>query len=81
MITPINQKALLPLETRCISISTVLFRMSLIIFKGKLEAPFAIVCDGGGFAYIASLHEGFPQAIHLSKKCGAWIRTWRRNRE
>ncbi|HKJ33858.1 MAG TPA: alpha/beta hydrolase [Balneolales bacterium] len=40
----------------------------LFFFRGKPEAPFAIVCPGGGFAYVGSLHEGFPHAIELSKK-------------
>jgi len=40
----------------------------LFFFKGKPGAPFAIVCPGGGFAYVGSLHEGFPHAIELSKK-------------
>lgn len=37
-------------------------------FRGKPGAPFAIVCSGGGFAYVGSLHEGFPYALELSKK-------------
>ncbi|UCH22852.1 MAG: alpha/beta hydrolase, partial [Deltaproteobacteria bacterium] len=40
----------------------------LFFFKGKAGAPFAIVCPGGGFAYVGSLHEGFPLAMELSKK-------------
>ena len=40
----------------------------LFFFKGKAGAPFAILCPGGGFAYVGSLHEGFPHAIELSKK-------------
>ena len=39
----------------------------LFFFRGKPEAPFAIVCPGGGFAYVASLHEGFPYAAEISK--------------
>lgn len=38
------------------------------LFKGKLGAPFAIVSPGGGFCYVAFIHEGFPHAIELSKK-------------
>jgi len=37
-------------------------------FKGKPGVPFAIVCPGGGFSYVGSVHEGFPHAIQLSKK-------------
>jgi acetyl esterase/lipase len=39
----------------------------LFLFRGKPGAPFAIVCAGGGFAYVASLHEGFPYAAQISK--------------
>jgi acetyl esterase/lipase len=40
----------------------------LLLFKGRPGAPFAIVCPGGGFSYVGSVHEGFPHAIQLSKK-------------
>jgi len=59
----------------------------LFFFRGKLGAPFAIVCPGGGFAYVGSLHEGFPHAIELSQKgynvCieiprGGWVKGHRR---
>jgi len=40
----------------------------LFFFKGKPGAPFTVVCPGGGFAYVGSLHEGFPHAAELSKK-------------
>ena len=40
----------------------------LFFFRGQPEAPFAIVCPGGGFAYVGSLHEGFPLAMVLSQK-------------
>lgn len=39
----------------------------LFFFRGRPGAPFAIVCPGGGFAYVASLHEGFPYAAEISK--------------
>jgi len=35
----------------------------LFFFKGKPGAPFTIVCPGGGFSYVGSVHEGFPHAI------------------
>jgi acetyl esterase/lipase len=38
----------------------------LFFFRGRPGAPFAIVCPGGGFAYVASLHEGFPYAAEIS---------------
>jgi acetyl esterase/lipase len=40
----------------------------LFFFKGKPGAPFAVICPGGGFSYVGSLHEGFPHAAVLSKK-------------
>lgn len=39
----------------------------LFFFRGKPGAPFAIVCPGGGFSYVGSLHEGFPLANEISK--------------
>lgn len=41
---------------------------ALFFFKGKPGAPFAVICPGGGFAYVGSLHEGFPHAVELSQK-------------
>lgn len=38
----------------------------LFFFRGKPGAPFAIIAPGGGFEYVASLHEGFPYAVELS---------------
>ena len=40
----------------------------LFFFRGEPGAPFAIVCPGGGFSYVGSLHEGFPLALEISKK-------------
>jgi acetyl esterase/lipase len=40
----------------------------LFFFRGRPGAPFAIVCPGGGFSYVGSLHEGFPHAMELSKR-------------
>ena len=40
----------------------------LFFFRGQPGAPFAIVCPGGGFAYVGSLQEGFPLAMVLSQK-------------
>lgn len=39
----------------------------LFFFRGKPEAPFAVVCPGGGFSYVGSLHEGFPLARRISE--------------
>ncbi|MDL2290629.1 alpha/beta hydrolase [Desulfovibrio sp. OttesenSCG-928-F20] len=40
----------------------------LFFFRGEPGAPFAVVCPGGGFSYVGSVHEGFPYAMELSKK-------------
>lgn len=39
----------------------------LFFFRGKPGAPFAIVCPGGGFAYVGSIHESLPLALKLSQ--------------
>ncbi len=40
----------------------------LFFFRGKPGAPFAVVSPGGGFAYVGSVHEGFPYAVSISKQ-------------
>ncbi|EHI99145.1 hypothetical protein CDLVIII_2514 [Clostridium sp. DL-VIII] len=40
----------------------------LFFFRGKKDAPFAVVNAGGGFVYVGSIHESFPHAMYLSKK-------------
>lgn len=40
----------------------------LFLYRGEPGAPFAIVCPGGGFSYVGSLHEGFPLALEISRK-------------
>lgn len=40
----------------------------LFFFRGEPDAPFAVICPGGGFSYVGSLHEGFPYAMELSKR-------------
>jgi acetyl esterase/lipase len=40
----------------------------LFFFRGEPGAPFAVICPGGGFSYVGSLHEGFPLALEISKK-------------
>jgi acetyl esterase/lipase len=41
-------------------------RTGLFFFRGKAGAPFAIISPGGGFAYVGSVHEGFPYAFDIS---------------
>lgn len=40
----------------------------LFYFRGKPGAPFAVIAPGGGFAYVASVHEGFPYAVEINKR-------------
>ena len=40
----------------------------LFFFRGKPGAPFAVICPGGGFSYVGSVHEGFPYAEAISRK-------------
>ena len=40
----------------------------LFFFRGEPNAPFAVICAGGGFSYVGSIHESFPLALELSKK-------------
>lgn len=40
----------------------------LFYFRGEPGAPFAIVCPGGGFSYVGSIHEGFPIAQALAEQ-------------
>jgi acetyl esterase/lipase len=42
--------------------------VGLFFFRGKPGAPFAVVAPGGGFAYVGSVHEGFPYAVEISKR-------------
>jgi acetyl esterase/lipase len=40
----------------------------LFYFRGKAGAPFALIAPGGGFAYVGSVHEGFPYAQAISRQ-------------
>lgn len=40
----------------------------LFFFRGNAGAPFAVTCAGGGFAYVAAMHDSFPHALELSKR-------------
>ena len=40
----------------------------LFFFRGSPGAPFAVICPGGGFSYVGSVHEGFPYAQAISSK-------------
>lgn len=41
--------------------------VGLFFFRGEPDAPFAIVAPGGGFAYVGSIHEGFPYAQAIAE--------------
>lgn len=38
----------------------------LFHFRGNAGAPFAVIAPGGGFAYVGSVHEGFPYAMKIA---------------
>jgi acetyl esterase/lipase len=40
----------------------------LFFFRGPPGAPFAVISPGGGFSYVASVHEGFPYAVAISQR-------------
>jgi acetyl esterase/lipase len=39
----------------------------LFLFRGRPGAPFAVIAPGGGFSYVASVHEGFPYAAAINR--------------
>jgi acetyl esterase/lipase len=43
-------------------------KTGLFFVRGKPGAPFAVIAPGGGFAYVGSLHEGFPYAVEISNR-------------
>ena len=40
----------------------------LFFVHGRPGAPFALIAPGGGFSYVASVHEGFPYAVAIGTK-------------
>lgn len=40
----------------------------LFFLRGQPGAPFALIAPGGGFSYVASVHEGFPYAAEISNR-------------
>lgn len=42
-------------------------KTGLFFFRGNPNAPVAIICSGGGFSYVGSIHEAYPHALELSK--------------
>lgn len=42
--------------------------VGLFYFRGKAFEKFALMCAGGGFMYVASMHDSFPHALYASQK-------------
>jgi acetyl esterase/lipase len=42
--------------------------VGLFAYRGEPGEPFGIVCAGGGFSYVGSVHEGFPHARAISER-------------
>jgi acetyl esterase/lipase len=40
----------------------------VFFYRGNPGAPFAVIAPGGGFAYVGSVHEGFPYAVEINKR-------------
>jgi acetyl esterase/lipase len=50
----------------------------LFFLRGQPGAPFAVICPGGGFSYVASVHEGFPLAVAIrSRGLNAFVLRYR----
>jgi acetyl esterase/lipase len=43
-------------------------KTGLFFFRGRPGAPFAVIAPGGGFSYVASVHEGFPHAVAINSR-------------
>ncbi len=43
-------------------------KTGLFFVRGRPGAPFAVIAPGGGFSYVASVHEGFPYAVAISSE-------------
>lgn len=43
-------------------------KAGLFFLRGQPGAPFAVISPGGGFAYVGSVHEGFPYAAEINKQ-------------
>lgn len=40
----------------------------LFFLRGEAGAPFAVINAGGGFCYVAAMHDSFPHALELSRR-------------
>jgi acetyl esterase/lipase len=43
-------------------------KTGLFLLRGRPGAPFAVVAPGGGFSYVASVHEGLPYAVAINRQ-------------
>lgn len=43
-------------------------RTGLFFFRGNPDGRVAFCCAGGGFAYVAAIHDSFPVALELSRR-------------
>ena len=39
----------------------------MFFLRGRPGAPFAVIAPGGGFSYVATLHEGLPYALQINR--------------
>jgi len=39
----------------------------LFFLRGRAGAPFALIAPGGGFSYVATVHEGLPYALAINR--------------
>jgi acetyl esterase/lipase len=39
----------------------------MFFLRGRPGAPFAVIAPGGGFAYVATVHEGLPYALAINR--------------
>ena len=39
----------------------------LFFLRGRPGAPFAVIAPGGGFSYVATVHEGLPYALAINR--------------
>ena len=43
-------------------------KTGLFFLRGKPGAPFALICPGGGFVFVGTLHEGLPPGEIISAR-------------
>lgn len=54
----------------------------LFFFKGRPNAPQALICAGGTFAFVGAMQDSFPHALELAKRgINAWVLIYRPGQE